>query len=78
MFVKGGPSEQLLLEGSEQSLFIVVAIGNRGLMAVGSVSVERPITRPTGTLTHPHILHILTYNCTRRACNDIHIQCGCC
>ena len=34
--------------GTDQSVFVVVAIGNRGLLAAGSLLVQRPYTKPTG------------------------------
>ncbi len=47
----GGVSEVLSAEtlGTDQSMFVIVAIGNRGLLAAGSLLVQRPTTTPIGT-----------------------------
>ncbi len=35
--------------GTDKSMFVIVAIGNRGLLAAGSLLVQRPTTTPIGT-----------------------------
>ncbi|XP_064396477.1 uncharacterized protein LOC135343401 isoform X3 [Halichondria panicea] len=51
-FYQCGVSEVLSAErlGTDQSVFVVVAIGNRGLLAAGSLLVQRPYTKPTGPI----------------------------